>query len=61
MLDHGKIIATGTADDLKKQTSTGSLEEAFLSLTGKNIREEAGSGKDQMKAMHKMWSGNKNK
>ncbi len=61
IIDHGKIVATGTGEELKKQTNTNSLEEAFLSLTGKTIREEAGSGRDQMKAMHKMWSGNKNK
>ncbi len=59
IIDHGKIIATGTSEDLKKQTSTNSLEEAFLSLTGKTIRDEAGNGKDQMRAMHKMWGGGK--
>jgi len=40
IIDHGKIIATGTAGQLKQQTNTNSLEEAFLSLTGKEIREE---------------------
>ena len=40
IIDHGKIIAEGFAEDLKKQTKTDSLEDAFLSLTGDSIREE---------------------
>src|SRR5438045_3944982 len=33
IIDHGKIIAAGTAESLKKETNTTSLEDAFLSLT----------------------------
>src|SRR5208337_4305549 len=45
IMDHGKIIAMGTAETLKKQTSTDSLEAAFLALTGRHIREDdAGAG-----------------
>lgn len=40
VIDHGKIIAQGTADELKKATNTNSLEEAFIKLTGYQIREE---------------------
>jgi ABC-2 type transport system ATP-binding protein len=40
IIDHGKIIAQGASADLKKQTQKDSLEEAFLELTGKEIREE---------------------
>ena len=40
IIDHGKIITQGTSEELKKQTNTNTLEEAFLSLTGKEIREE---------------------
>lgn len=54
IIDHGKIIAAGSADDLKKQTKTASLEEAFLSLTGKNLREEEGSQLDQMRMRHSL-------
>src|SRR5579883_2585290 len=32
VMDHGSIIAQGTADALKKQTATDTLEEAFLAL-----------------------------
>jgi len=34
IIDHGKIVARGTADELKKQTNKNSLEEAFLAFTG---------------------------
>ncbi len=55
IIDHGKIIAIGTADQLKSQTSASSLEEAFLSLTGSDIRkEDAGKG-DQMRTMRRAW------
>ena len=40
IIDHGKIIAQGTSGELKKKTKTDSLEGAFLSLTGNEIREE---------------------
>lgn len=50
VIDHGKIIASGTAAELREQTSTGSLEEAFLALTGKTIRDEEGNSLDRMRA-----------
>jgi ABC-2 type transport system ATP-binding protein len=40
IIDHGKIIATGTAAQLTKQTKTKTLEEAYLELTGKTVRDE---------------------
>jgi len=55
IIDHGKIIAVGTSSELKKQTSTTSLEEAFLALTGRTIRDEAGTATDQMRNMRKIW------
>ena len=57
IIDHGKIIASGSGDELKAQTKTNSLEDAFLALTGSNIREQAGSSTDQMRARHGAWSG----
>ncbi len=45
IIDHGKIIATGTTAELIKKTGTKNLEEAYLSLTGKSLRdEEVGAG-----------------
>jgi ABC-2 type transport system ATP-binding protein len=57
IIDHGKIVAEGSAAALKERTSTSTLEEAFLALTGTTIREEQGSRLDQMRNMAKMWSG----
>jgi ABC-2 type transport system ATP-binding protein len=55
VIDHGKIVATGTSDELKMKTKTNSLEEAFLSLTGHVIRDEEVSGVDQMRLRRRMW------
>lgn len=57
VIDHGQIIAQGTAATLKKQTKTTTLEEAFLSLTGKTIRDEEATGAESMRQMRKMWRG----
>ncbi|HEY1645538.1 MAG TPA: ATP-binding cassette domain-containing protein, partial [Candidatus Saccharimonadales bacterium] len=37
-IDHGKIIDTGTADELKAKTDSKSLEQAYLKMTGSKIR-----------------------
>jgi ABC-2 type transport system ATP-binding protein len=55
IIDHGKIVASGTLEELKNQTKTTSLEEAFLLLTGNTIREEEASSVDHMRTMSKMW------
>lgn len=57
IIDVGKIIARGTPEELKKQTNETSLEKAFLQLTGKHIREEAGGAKDRAKFQGRMWGG----
>jgi ABC-2 type transport system ATP-binding protein len=59
IIDHGKIIIIGTADQLKTQTNTKSLEEAFLALTGKKIREEVATGLDNLRMRRQMWRGGK--
>jgi ABC-2 type transport system ATP-binding protein len=56
IMDHGAIIAQGSSAELREQTSTGSLEEAFLALTGTTIRDETAGSADQMRQMAKMWS-----
>lgn len=55
VIDHGKIVAQGSPQELKHQTGKPSLEEAFLALTGSTIRDEAASSADQMRQMAKMW------
>jgi ABC-2 type transport system ATP-binding protein len=57
IIDHGKIIAIGTSDQLKQQTKTNSLEEAFLKLTGSAIRDEETTGADRMRAHRQAWRG----
>ncbi len=54
IIDNGKIVAEGTSAALKNKTKTGSLEDAFLALTGKAIREEGVDASSHMKMMHKM-------
>jgi ABC-2 type transport system ATP-binding protein len=49
VMDHGELIAEGTAADLKAQTETDSLEGAFLALTGTSLRDESASSTDQMR------------
>ena len=55
VIDHGKIIAQGSPDELKQQTETDSLEAAFLALTGSTIRDEKAGAADQIREMAKMW------
>ncbi len=55
IIDHGRIVAQGTSQELKQQTGTDSLEDAFLALTGTTIRDERADGADQMRQMAKMW------
>jgi ABC-2 type transport system ATP-binding protein len=46
IIDHGKIIARGTAASLAKQTKTKTLEEAYLKLTGTTTRDKNDEGND---------------
>jgi ABC-2 type transport system ATP-binding protein len=55
IIDHGHIVAQGTAQELKAQTGADSLEGAFLALTGSTIRDERADAADQMRQMVKMW------
>ncbi len=57
IIDHGKIIAIGSANELKKSTKTKSLEEAFLKLTGNSIRDEKWGTFDSMRQHRQMWGG----
>jgi ABC-2 type transport system ATP-binding protein len=55
IIDHGKIIGTGTPTELKTRTSTNSLEEAFLKLTGNAIRADEASSMDALRSQARMW------
>jgi len=37
IIDHGKIVAYGSPQELKQQTGKETLEDAFLALTGSAI------------------------
>lgn len=55
IIDNGKIVANGTAQELKKETESETLEEAFLKLTGKQIREEGVKGLDNLRNRRRLW------
>jgi ABC-2 type transport system ATP-binding protein len=57
IIDHGKIVAQGTSQQLKEQTGTETLEEAFLKLTGSTIRDQDATSVDQMRNMARMFRG----
>jgi ABC-2 type transport system ATP-binding protein len=57
IIDHGNIIATGTPDELKKQTEAATLEDAFLTLTGTTIRDENADPMAGLRAMRRMQGG----
>ena len=59
VIDHGKLVAQGTPQQIKDQTGTASLEEAFLALTGSTIRDESAGSADQLRQFAKMWQGGK--
>jgi len=49
IIDQGKIITSGTVRQLKDKTNTKSLEDAYLKVTGKDIRDEDISNLDKMR------------
>lgn len=55
VIDHGRIVAMGTSQELKERTGKESLEEAFLALTGASIRDESANSADQLRQMARMW------
>jgi ABC-2 type transport system ATP-binding protein len=55
IMDHGKIIETGTVTSLTAKTQSKSLEEAFLKFTGTAIRDEELSGTDKLRSHARMW------
>jgi ABC-2 type transport system ATP-binding protein len=57
IIDHGHIVATGSAQELMAQTKTASLEDAFLKLTGNVIREEESNATDRLRQRAKAWGG----
>jgi ABC-2 type transport system ATP-binding protein len=54
VMDHGQLVAQGTAADLKAQTNTDSLEDAFLAITGSSLRDERANSTDQLRQFASM-------
>lgn len=57
IIDHGNIVAEGTPNELKKKTKSASLEEAFLHLTGHEIRNEEAGALDALRQRRRVWGG----
>jgi len=57
VIDHGRIIAEGTAEALQRQTCSRTLEDAFIALTGRSIREDEASAVDRMRTLRHLWRG----
>jgi ABC-2 type transport system ATP-binding protein len=55
IIDHGRIVAQGSPQELKRQTGAETLEQAFLALTGSSIREEDATAADRNRNMARMW------
>lgn len=55
IVDRGKIVAEGTPASLKKKTKTRTLEDAFIQLTGRKLRDEDASDIETLRQHKKMW------
>ncbi|MFA6322064.1 MAG: ATP-binding cassette domain-containing protein [Candidatus Buchananbacteria bacterium] len=55
IIDHGKIISQGTTAELKAKTKTKNLEDAFIELTGHDLRPQTASALDNMRDNRRMW------
>jgi ABC-2 type transport system ATP-binding protein len=49
IIDKGKILIDSTVLEIKKETDSNTLEEAFLKITGRDIRDEEGNSLDRMR------------
>jgi len=59
IIDHGRIVAQGSPQELKAQTSAETLEQAFLALTGTTIRDEDVSELDRLRNVSRMFRRNR--
>jgi len=57
IIDHGHIIIQGTSQELKEKTNAATLEDAFIALTGRDIREEESNNLDRMRKHMKFMRG----
>ena len=57
IIDDGKLVALDTPSAFKRSMGAATLEEVFLKLTGHEIRDENASEKDQLRDLHRKWTG----
>lgn len=55
IIDKGKIVAQGTSADLKQKNNAATLEDAFLNLTGRKIREEEAGAIDHLRMRQRVF------
>jgi len=55
IIDSGKIVAEGSPSELQTKTGTNSLEEAYLFLTGKEVRDSGAGALDNLRLSRKSW------
>lgn len=55
IIDKGKIISQGSSQELMERTQTDSLEDAFIKITGEDIRKEDYSAVDRMRQRRKVF------
>ncbi len=56
IIDQGHIVAQGSPEEIKMQTQTTNLEQAFLTLTGRDIRAEEATGLDRLRMNRRLRS-----
>jgi ABC-2 type transport system ATP-binding protein len=56
IIDKGKIVAKGSVKEIEEKTNSDSLDKAFLKLTGRKIREEAGTNLEKMRLRNRFRS-----
>jgi ABC-2 type transport system ATP-binding protein len=57
VIDHGRIVAEGSAAALQQQTGGRTLEDAFIALTGHSIRGAEAAPVDRMRMIRRAWLG----
>ena len=50
IIDHGEILAQGTVEEIKVEVGADTLEQAFLEMTGRDIRDSEATSADRMRA-----------
>lgn len=55
VIDHGKMITNDTVENVITNAGAQSLEDAFIKLTGHQIRDEEAGAIDQFRNMAKAW------